>query len=113
MKREVKIKDQINKIDKRVAYWNIKIEKMQKRVQAEIQKLEDEKTTLEMKLSTLKKARSKRCKHNGKIIKRYNARSDASFEYFLICAKCDQWIGSQRFDGSVKCLVSLTEKQLE
>jgi len=36
MKREVKIKDQINKIDKRVAYWNIKIEKMQKRVQAEI-----------------------------------------------------------------------------
>ena len=46
------------------------------------------------------------CKTNS-LYKVKNQRADASFEYFVHCDKCHEWIGTIRYNGKFKYLSSL------
>lgn len=48
----------------------------------------------------------KNCTHNN-IYKIRNQRSDASFEYFVHCQDCHQWVGKINWDGKFRWLDSI------
>lgn len=93
----MKLKKLAEQIKERIADKQAMVEK----INQEIVELRKEMRKIEWKLVILKEARQKRCKHNGEIEKTYNARSDASFKYWLHCKKCGFRIGHENFDGLI------------
>lgn len=106
-----KLKDRIKRIERIIDRKETKKNKISEKIDSEICELKNQISKAETKLSNLKSARQKRCKHDEEIGRRSNSRDDASFEYWLFCRKCGLDVGVQDFDGRAHYKVPIGKKE--
>jgi len=103
-KRKMKTKPQLlmEKYDRMISKRRDKLRNVTEKLEKEIDGLTKLSFKQSMILSDRKKRFQDRCKHIGMTYKRWNARDDASFQYWVFCSRCQKDIGCIEHDGNYK-----------
>lgn len=95
----------VNRINKKIKKIEEKISIMRNDIvstENNIKLLEADKFIEDKKISEIDKKVRAICKHNGERYRWRNQRDDASFDYYVGCKDCEEWIGTIEFTGAYR-----------
>jgi hypothetical protein len=98
LKKVNKINRTIKKIDGRIYSLKSNITSIENNIKL----LEADKFIENNKIHDIDKKVRSICKHNGERYRWKNLRDDASFDYYVGCKDCGEWIGTIEFTGEFK-----------